>query len=52
MYSSTDTSTQVRWAGEDESEMFVPHELLTGRFDGLLYLAESVTESGEYLQMK
>jgi len=44
---STDTGSEVGWAGQDVSEMFVPHVLLSGILHVLFDLVDTVTESSE-----
>jgi len=46
---ASDTSTEVGWAGQNESEVFVPHEFVAVSFNSSLELVQTVAPSGEYL---
>jgi len=44
---STESSTKVRWAGQDEAKMLVPHELLTLCLHGIFKACKTLAEPAE-----
>jgi hypothetical protein len=46
---ASDTSTEIGWASKNVSEMFVPHEFVTGFLDSGFELVKTVAPAGEYL---
>jgi len=49
VHTASHTGAQVAWASEHVAQVFVPHELVAGLFDGVLELVQTVAPSGEGL---
>ena len=48
VYTSSQPRAEIGGTGEDESEVFVPHECFPLLLDGVLDLFEAVAESGKH----